>query len=501
MPKEPKRKSVRVRIAPSPTGPLHIGTARSALFNYLFARQNKGKFILRIEDTDLERSEERWEKNIIENLKWLGMDYDEGPTESKEREEYGPYRQSQRIASYRSYLEKLLKKNQAYYCYCTEKALADERTFQRTKGEPPRYSGKCANLTPAQIKQFKKQECKPVIRFKIPAQKITFDDLIRGQLTFDATLLGDPIIAKDLNAPLYNFAVVVDDYLMKITHVIRGEDHIANTPKQIAMQEALGFPRPQYAHLPLILNPDRSKMSKRQQLAGGQVIPVTIQEFKEEGYLPEALINYMAFLGWSPKDNREIFSLQELIAEFSLAKVNKGGAVFNLQKLNDLNGYYLRQMPLKNLTQLILKQNLLKYNLQDYSQEYIEKAIATVQERLKKLSEVQEYTRFYFEKIDYPASLLQWKKMTAAQIEQSLEIAQEVLKKTDPQDFTPNKLEEILRRTLEREKIGAGEFLWPLRVALTGLAASPSPFEVAWTLGKDESLRRVTTAIKKLSKK
>jgi len=270
----------------------------------LFAKKNKGKFVLRIEDTDLERSRALWEEDIITHLKWLGIEYDEGPDQ---KGEYGPYRQSKRIKTYRKYLEQLLKQENAYPCFCTEKELADERHFQKTKGKPPRYSGKCRKLSESQIKKYKEQGKKPVFRFKIPAQKIRFKDLIRGELEFDCSLFGDFVIAKDLNTPLYNFAVVIDDFLMQISHVIRGEDHIANTPKQILMQKALNFQSPLYAHLPLILNPDRSKMSKRKQGS----VPVTVKGFREQGYLPEALINYMVFLGWNPKDDREIFSLSD----------------------------------------------------------------------------------------------------------------------------------------------------------------------------------------------
>jgi len=484
-------KNVRVRIAPSPTGPLHIGTARSALFNYLFAKKYKGEFVLRIEDTDLERSRPAWEEDIITHLKWLGIEYDEGPDQ---KGEYGPYRQSKRIKTYRKYLEQLLKQGNAYPCFCTEKELADERHLQKTKGKPPRYSGKCRNLSENQIRKYKKQGKKPVFRFKIPAQKIKFQDLIRGELKFDCSLFGDFVIAKGLNIPLYNFAVVIDDYLMQISHVIRGEDHIANTPKQILMQKALNFPGPHYAHLPLILNPDRSKMSKRKQGS----LPVTVKDFRKKGYLPKALINYMVFLGWNPKDNREIFSLSELIKEFSLDKVNKGGAVFNLKKLDSINASYIRKIGTKTLTQMILDDNFLEIDPQKHPFDYIQKAIKTIQERLKNLSEVQAFTRFYFKKPEYPASLLIWKKIPLNQIKENLQIGESVLEKMKTQDFTISKLEEELKKAITENKIGTGDLLWPLRVALTGKQASPGPFEVAWVLGRKETLARVRSAIAKI---
>ncbi len=496
MQNQAKLKNIRVRIAPSPTGPLHIGTARSALFNYLFAKKNGGKFILRVEDTDLERSEPKWEKEIIKYLKWLGIEYDEGPDKAGE---YGPYRQSERIPTYRQYLEKLLKKNNAYYCFCTEKELADERLLQKTLGKPPSYSGKCRDLSPDQIKKLEQTGRKPVIRFRVPDQKIKFQDLIRGELEFDCGLLGDFVIAKGLSIPLYNFAVVIDDYLMRISHVIRGEDHIANTPKQILMQEALGFPRPEYAHLPLILNPDRSKMSKRKAMEnGGVAIPVTVREFKKMGYLPEALVNYMVFLGWNPKDNREIFTLSELVQAFSLEKVHKGGAVFNLDKFNNINGYYLRQMKIGDLVKMIAKGGFLKYDLKNYTPDYIATALFTVQERLKKLDEVQELTRFYFQKPDYNPELLIWKNAPIAKIKKNLEIGERALALLKNQDYTKEFLEKTLRQTISDYKMDVGGLLWPLRAALTGVQASPSPFEVAEVLGREEVLERIKTAIKKL---
>ncbi len=491
MKNQKKSKKIRVRIAPSPTGPLHVGTARSALFNYLFAKKYKGKFILRIEDTDLERSRPAWEEDIITHLKWLKIEYDEGPDQ---KGEYGPYRQSKRVKTYRQYLEQLLKQGNAYPCFCTEKELADERHLQKTKGEPPRYSGKCRNLSENQIEKYKKEGKKPVFRFKIPAQKIKFKDLIRGEVKFDCSLLGDFVIAKGLNIPLYNFAVVIDDYLMQISHVIRGEDHIANTPKQILMQKALDFKSPLYAHLPLILNPDRSKMSKRKQGS----LPVTVKGFREQGYLPQALINYIAFLGWNPKNNREIFSLPELVQEFSLKKVNKGGAVFNLAKLNSINSYYIRKTETKALTQMIIDDNFIKIDPKKHASDYIQKAIETVKERLKNLSEVQAFTRFYFKKPEYPASLLIWKKIPLSQIKKNLKIGESVLEKMKTQDFTISKLEEELKKAITENNIGTGDLLWPLRVALTGKQASPSPFEVAWVLGRKETLARVQSAITKI---
>ncbi len=324
---------VRTRFAPSPTGFLHIGSARTTLFNYLFAKKNHGSFILRIEDTDVERSKPEYERDIMDSLRWLGIEWDEGPDIGGD---YESYRQSQRGEIYRKYLEKLLAEDRAYYCFCSEEELEAQRQYQMSIGETPRYSGKCAQLSPKEVKKYLSEGKTHIIRFKVPAKKVKFNDLVRGELEFDAGLIGDFAIAKNLEIPLYNFAVVVDDFEMKISHVIRGEDHLSNTPKQILLQETLALPTPKYAHLPLILGPDRSKLSKRHEA-------VAISEYQRQGYLPETLINFMAFLGWNPGEEREIYSLPSLIKEFSLERVQKGGAVFNINRLDFLNGFYIRQ--------------------------------------------------------------------------------------------------------------------------------------------------------------
>lgn len=339
-----KAGEVRVRIAPSPTGPLHIGTARTALFNYLFAKKYKGSFILRIEDTDVERSKKEFERDIMENLRWLGIEWDEGPDVGGN---FGPYRQSERREIYKKYLTKLLQEGKAYYCFCTKEELEAEKQYLLSIGQPPVYSGKCANLPKEKVKEFLDQKKPSVIRFKTPIKKVVFEDLIRGKIEIDSALIGDIVIAKDLENPLYNFACVIDDFEMKITHVIRGEDHLSNTPKQILIQEALGFPSPKYAHLPLILGPDRSKLSKRHGAT-------SIAEYKKQGFLPEALVNFIAFLGWHPETERYIYSMAGLIKDFSLERIQKSGAVFNIKRLEFLNGFYIRQKSVDKLTELCL---------------------------------------------------------------------------------------------------------------------------------------------------
>ena len=476
---------IRTRIAPSPTGFLHIGLARTALFNYLFAKKYQGSFVLRIEDTDLERSSPEFEKDIIESLKWLGIEWSEGPDIDGQ---YGPYRQMERLNIYAKYLEKLLAENKAYYCFCSEEELEAQRQYQMSIGETPRYTGKCANLDKELVQKYLAEGKPSVIRFRVIPKKLHFDDLIRGRLEFDTELMGDIVIAKNLETPLYNFAVVIDDFEMKISHVIRGEDHISNTPKQILMQEALGLSRPIYGHLPLILGPDRTKLSKRN-------ATVSVSEYRKEGYLAESLINFMAFLGWNPGDEREIYSMSSLVKEFSLDRVQKGGAIFNIKRLDYLNGFYIRQKSVERLTDLCLpylkERGLIN---DDYNQEEVKKIIAIHQERLKKLSEITELADFFFkEKLDYDKNLLKWGEMEEKEIKKSLEKSEKILSKIKSEDWNKENLQNVLLP--EAEEMGdRGKLLWPLRVALAGKAASAGPFDIADILGKEKTIKRINEA-------
>lgn len=504
---------VRTRYAPAPTGSLHIGGARTALFNYLFAKKNQGSYILRIEDTDIERSEPKWEKDIMENLKWLGIEWSEGPDVGGP---FGPYRQSERKEIYQKYLKKLLEENKAYYCFCSKEELEAERQYQLSIGQPPRYSGKCAQLSKEEVKKFLAEGRPAVIRFRVPPKKVEFDDLIRGHLEFDASLMGDFVIAKDLTYPLYNFSCVVDDFEMKISHVIRGEDHISNTPKQILLQEALGFSQPKYAHLPLILGPDRSKLSKRHGA-------VSISQYRNEGYLPEALINFMAFLGWNPGTEREIYSRASLIKEFSLERVQKGGAVFNIKRLDFLNGFYIRQKSIERLTELclpyLIEAGLIRsvseeiqypYQISETGEkitlEFLQKTVSIYQERLKKLSEISELTDFFFkDKLEYEKDLLRWSEMTDKEIKLSLDKSEKILSKIKTENWKKENLESILMseaekfsKEIKKEVENRGYLLWPLRVALTGKAASAGPFEIAEILGKEKTIKRIREARKKI---
>lgn len=381
------RDKVIVRIAPSPTGNLHVGTARAALFNYLFAKQNRGKFLVRIEDTDKERSKKEYEDNILESLKWLGIEHDE------------MYRQSERGEIYRKYLEKMLDDGSAYI---------DE-----------------------------------VIRFKNPNKIIKFDDMVRGEIEFDTSDLEDFVIAKSLEEPLYHLAVVVDDYESEVTHVIRGEDHISNTPRQILLQEALGFSRPKYAHIPLILAPDRSKLSKRHGA-------VSVLEYRNKGYWPEALINYLALLGWNPGTDQEIFSMEELVEQFSLEKIQKGGAIFDEKKLDWVNKEHIKRLP-----------------------EDVQKKI-----RLKEASDLP-YIKV-LPKVD--VSKICWKDTSREETKKYLEDVGRLVGDDDAiMDYAT--------------QAGRGSVLWPLRYALSGEEKSPDPFTLMEVLGRDESLKRISAAI------
>jgi glutamyl-tRNA synthetase len=495
-------KKIRVRIAPSPTGALHIGTARSAFFNYLFAKKNAGSFVLRIEDTDLERSDIKWTQDIIDGLKWLGIKWDEGPDIDGD---FGPYKQTQRLDLYEKYLKKLLEENKAYYCFCSQDELEQKRQDQMSRGLAPKYDGKCARLSMQETEKNIADKIPSVIRFRVENKKIKFKDLIRGSVEFDAGLIGDIVIAKDARTPLYNFAVAVDDFEMKISHVIRGEDHIANTPKQILIQDALGFNRPEYGHLPLILAPDRSKMSKR-------FGSVSVSEYKRQGYLPEAVINFMVLLGWNPGTEKEIFSLSQLEKEFSIEKVQKSGAVFNLQRLDFINGVYIREKSIEKLTELcapyLVDKKLIKEkdgNYEDGAGEsmtdlHLQKIIEISKSRMKKLSDISELSDFFFTKeLSFDKEMLRWQNMEDREVLDSLSWSENIMSNISKWNHENIEKELLLAsQKFNSEKKypenNRGYLLWPLRVALSGKKFSPGPFEIAEILGKEKSIKRIKEA-------
>jgi len=517
---------IRTRFAPSPTGFLHIGSARTCLFNFLFARSRQGRFILRIEDTDVKRSNKKFAKDIYESLKWLGIEWDEGPDIGGN---FGPYLQSQRKEIYKKYLQKLLGEGSAYYCFCSHQDLETQRQYLMSQGRAPVYNGKCAGLDKKTVEKYLKEGRKYIIRFKTPLKNIVFNDLIRGEIEFDSGLIGDFSLAKNLDEPLYNFACVIDDFEMRITHVIRGEDHISNTPKQILIQQALNFPQPEYAHLPIILGPDKAKLSKRHGA-------VSVSDYKNQGYLAEAIVNFLAFLGWNPGTEREIYSMSSLIKEFSLERVKKGGAIFNINRLDYLNGFYIRQKPIEKLTEVCLpylieadliepvfkseermpdfagffgKEIVLKFIVKETKQEvsfdYLKKIISLYQERLKKLSEIVEFVDFFFKKeLEYDINLLKWKDQTKQELLSVIDKLLEVLSDIKNGDYwTKQNLEKILLKEAEEwgrnnNKKDRGYLLWPLRVALTGKKSSAPPFEIAEILRKDKTLKRIGEARDKI---
>ena len=524
------KKQVRVRMAPSPTGLAHIGTARTALFNYLFAKNQSGKFILRIEDTDKERSKKEFETDVFESLRWLGLNWDEGPGVEGG---FGPYRQSERLALYTKYLEQLLEQGKAYYCFCKKDDLEAQKQEAQKRGKVFIYNGKCSTITFNEAKKRLEKGEEAVIRFKCPQEKVEFKDLIRNKVVFDSALFGDFIIAKDLQSPLYNFTAVIDDELMQISHVIRGEEHLSNTPKQILLQAALDFEQPEYAHLPMILAENRAKLSKRH---GAE----PIKNYKSAGYLAEAFLSFIALLGWNPDTNKEIFSLTQLEKEFSLEKVQKSAAIFNQNKLDWLNGWYIRQMSLERLTELclpylikaglLLPQTSQKDIISGYlkktflstdefqiisdkkvSLQYVQLAVGLYQERLKKLSEIPDLIDCFFQEPDYSAELLIWKKSDKKTTIQALEKAKEALAGIGPVrgdgaspasngvgDWNQKKLSDILLKTAGDFDKDKGVMLWPLRVALSGKQNSAPPFDIAAVLGKEKTLNRINLALQKL---
>ncbi|MFC0559099.1 glutamate--tRNA ligase [Halalkalibacter alkalisediminis] len=390
---------VRVRFAPSPTGHLHIGGARSALFNYLFAKSQGGKFILRIEDTDQARNVEQAQEKLLDSLKWLGMEWDESIDIGGE---YGPYSCMERVGLYEEYIKQLLESGKAYYCYMTEEELEAEREEQKARGEMPQYSGRDRDLTEEQRNVYEAKGLKPVVRFRVPkGEVIKIDDAVRGEVTFESDGIGDFVIARKDGIPMYNFAVVIDDHLMKISHVIRGEEHLSNTPRQVMLYQAFGWDVPRFAHASLILNPDRQKMSKRD-----ESIIQFVEQYKELGYLPETLVNFLALLGWSPVGEEEIFSMKELGEQFTLERVSKAPAVFDTDKLAWMNNQYVQKAELDTVVDLALphlvKAGRLPEDMTEEKQAWARKLIGLYQEQLQYGAEIVELTELFFKtEIEY----------------------------------------------------------------------------------------------------
>ncbi|ADQ05462.1 glutamyl-tRNA synthetase [Caldicellulosiruptor owensensis OL] len=475
---------VRTRFAPSPTGHLHIGGARTALFNYLFAKRYGGKFILRIEDTDLERSSIESEKVIIESLKWLGIEWDEGIEVGGP---HGPYRSTERVDIYKKYVDVLFEKGYAYHCYCTEEELEAQRQQLLSQGQMPRYLGKCRNLTEEQKRRFEQEGRKPTVRFKVPeGVKIVVHDLVRGDVEFMSDDIGDFVIVKSDGIPTYNFAVVIDDHLMKISHVIRGEEHLSNTPRQILIYNALEFELPQFAHVSLILGKDRTKMSKRHG-------STWVEQYREQGYLKEGLINFLALLGWSPPEDKEIFDMEYLIENFSLDRVSKNPAIFDIDKLNYINSQHIKLKSLDELTQMCIpyfvEAGYIKEDEAKSKFEWLKKIVKSVYEGLDYLSQIKDKVDIFFNnevKIeeDEAKEVLKWEHL-----KHLIDVFENKIKEAG--DLTPENIK-VLFKEIQKETGYKGKNLFmPIRVVLTGKTHGPELVEIIEIVGKESILKRL----------
>ncbi|MCU7357467.1 glutamate--tRNA ligase [Enterococcus dispar] len=475
---------IRVRYAPSPTGHLHIGNARTALFNYLFARHNGGDFIIRIEDTDTKRNIEDGEKSQLDNLKWLGMDWDESPANPGE---YGPYRQSERADIYQPLIDQLLASNRAYKCYCTPEELEAEREAQRAHGEMPHYSGKCSHLTPEEQAQKEAQGLEPVIRFRVPKNtEFKFHDMVKGEISFESDNVGgDFVIQKRDGMPTYNFAVAVDDHMMKITHVLRGDDHIANTPKQLMIYDAFGWQAPEFGHMTLIINSETGKkLSKRD-----ESILQFIEQYRELGYLPEAMFNFIALLGWSPVGEDEIFSQDELIKMFDPNRLSKSPAAFDAKKLEWVNNHYIKAMDLDVLVEMCLpylqKAGRVSEDLSAEELERVKKIVALYQPQMSYAAQIVELSELFF--TEHPVLDDAAKEVLAGEtVPQVLAAFKAKLEAMDTVEAPSVKaaIKEVQKETGVKGK----NLFMPIRVAVSGQTHGPELPETVELLGKEKAL-------------
>ena len=480
--------AMRVRFAPSPTGPFHIGGARSALFNWLLARKTGGKLILRIEDTDLERSSRESEENIKNALKWLGIDWDEGIDVGGE---FGPYRQTERLPIYAGYTERLLASGKAYRCYCSDQELEAERQQLMSEGKTPRYLGKCRHLTSEQETALLAEGRKPTVRFRVPDnQDITFIDAVRGVVSFDSNGIGDYVIVKSDGIPVYNYAVVLDDALMRITHVIRAEEHLSNTPRQILLYQALGFSLPVFGHISLILGKDRSKMSKRHGAT-------SVEQYKALGYLPEAVVNFLALLGWSPVGEQEIFSSAELIELFSLDHVAKNPAVFDIDKLNWINSHYLKRLDLDRLTELALphlrEAGLVTGELGTERYEWVKQVVGAVREYVSFAAQIPEHAAVFFQdeitmENDETADILR-----DPDVPQVMEAF--LNKLAELESVSAEQVQAALKAVGKELKLGGKKVFMPVRVALTGKMHGPELIALIPLLGVARTTARIRRSL------
>ncbi len=482
---------VRVRFAPSPTGRPQVGNIRTAIFDWLFARHTGGTFILRIEDTDVARLVPGSLEAILEGLRWLGLDWDEGPEVGGD---FGPYFQSQRLDLYQAAAAQLIAQGDAYNCYCSPGRLEQMRKEQVARKQPPGYDRTCRNLTPQERARYEAAGVKPVVRFKVPDEgRTSFTDTIYGEVVFENSTIDDFVMLKSDGYPTYNFANVIDDHAMKISHVIRGEEFISSTPRHLLMYRALGYEPPQYLHTPLILGPDRAKLSKRHGA-------MSILEYRDQGYLPEAMFNFLVLIGWSLDDKTEIMTRQQLIDNFAPERIGKTGAVFNIEKLDWMNGVYIRGLPIDDFTQRVLpflEKGLPPQVKRPLDVTYVRQIMPLIQERTKKLTEVPTLTRFFFvDELEYNPNLLIAKNMTRAATISTLEVSSRKLSRLS--GFDETSLESLLRPLAEELGLKAGQLFSILRTAVTGEIATPPLFQTMVVLGQERCLKRIDESVTKL---
>lgn len=482
---------VRVRIAPSPTGFMHIGNLRTALTNFLFARSQGGSFLVRLEDTDQKRFVEGSAIDVINSLKWAGLTWDEGIDLGSsgsiiEKGEFGPYIQSKRLPIYQQHIQELIDKGMAYYCFCSPDRLSSMRQEQTKQGQPPMYDRSCLKLPKSKIEEKLRKNEPYVIRLKMPdSGRTSFNDLIRGEVSIENKLIDDQVLMKSDGYPTYHFGVVVDDHLMNITHVLRAEEWVPSTPKHILIYQAFGWEVPEFGHLPQLLNMNGKKLSKRDG-------DVAVRDFIKKGYLPEAIINFIALLGWNPKTTQEMFSLEELVRQFDIKKINKAGAKFDYTRLNWFGSQYIKQLDDETLYERTKEY----FEPLGTSREKAKKIVAIQKERIPAFAEITKGVEYLLAPaIEYDSEMLRWKEMAKQDIIAKLEDAKCALINISEESFVPEELQKTLMEVAGENR---GELLWPLRVALTGQVKSPSPFECAWILGKEETIRRIDSAVKKL---
>ena len=480
---------VRVRYAPSPTGNLHIGNARTALFNYLFAKHYGGDFVLRIEDTDFKRNKEEGERSQLKYMDWLGLDYDEGIGKEKE---FGPYRQSERIEIYQKYAEQLLAEDKAYKCYMTAEELEAEREEQVANGLPPRYSGKHAHLTKEEQEQFEKEGRKPSIRIRVPQDRTySFNDMVKGELSFEGKDFGDFVIVKNDGVATYNFAVAIDDHLMEISHVLRGDDHVSNTPKQLVVYEALGFKPPIFGHMTLIVNENKKKLSKRD-----ETIIQFIEQYDDLGYLPEALFNFITLLGWSPEGEQEIFTREEFVKIFDEKRLSKSPAFFDNNKLTWINNQYIKAQPLERIVNLALpffvKEGVATQEEVDNNRAWFEKLISLYQPQMSYGAEIIELTKqFFIEEIKFDEEELEILKQDT-----TVAVFEDFLEKLEVAgDFTSESIKTLIKTIQKDTGVKGKNLFMPIRIASTGSMHGPELNTSLELLGRDRVVARVKAAL------